>query len=366
MNGNVLSRMLWTAGWAPLLLILGCQKPNSKELPGKQAPIQVVQKALVRVAPAETSTLTDRCELPGTVEPWETVLLSTETEGRAERVAVQEGDSVSAGDLIALIDAEALKAEYDAAKLRYEEAERSFQRLEKLFSLKNVTEDEMDRAKTVLLLAEAQLKVAKIHLDKSEVRTTVTGRVNSKSVEEGEYLTKGKLVVDIVVLDPLKFVVAVPEKDIAHIHENDQASVAVQSLDLESVPAQVHRVALTGDTRTNTFTVELKLSNPDGRIKPGMIGRATFIKRRLENVISVPLFAVVHREERSLLFLADQGKARSKDVVLGVVDGDRVQIVEGIQIGDPVIVQGGRNLDDGTEIESEPIPVSDPAAEGAS
>ena len=352
-------RLQWMGRAVGLVSVLGCVACQRPQQEAKAARPGTEQKAaqteakryLVGVSPVQATTLVDQCTLPGTLKVWEKVTLSAEASGQVEQLNVDEGSKVKAGDLIALIDAEALRTEFEASQVQFEEAKKSYDRLEQLFKLKNVTENDLDKARTGFRVAESRFKVAKIMLDKSEVRSPVDGEVNQKEVEPGEFLNRGQPICEIVILDPLKLVVSVPEKDIGSIREGMEAVVSLDSVGLKDLAGRVHQIALTGDEKTNTFPVEVEIRNAERTLKPGMIGRATFIKKRLENVVAMPLFAVVTRNERHLAFVVEGQKARMREVTLGVVDGDQVQIVDGIQPGDQVIVEGGRDLDDGAEIE---------------
>jgi len=339
--------------WMIVLLVMcvPCCGPRKKQDSGSSSADNVEQRMLVQVQPLRGVPLAARSILPGEVEPWEKALVSAETSGRVEELSVEENDKIKEGQVVARIDSEALQAHYEAAEARCQEAVRLCERLEKLFELKHVTEDDIDKARAARRIAEAQLHVTETELKKSSVKSPLTGRVNKMFVEKGEFVNKGQPIAELVVLDRLKFVVDVPERSVASMDEDTEVSVSIESLSLYNVEAKVYRVALGGDATTNTFEVELALLGDKKRIKPGMIGRATFVERRYENTLAVPLFAVVSRGGEQFVFVAREGEAEARKVKLGVVDGDRVQVLQGLEEGDSVIVKGARDLDDGALIE---------------
>jgi len=325
--------------------------PGSKAAKQSSPSNQVERKSLVRVEPITCGTIASRYILPGKIEPWERVVLSAEIGGRVEAFEIEANDPVTKGQVVALIDSEALRAQHEASHIRYEESVRVCDRLERLFELKNVTEDDIDKARSAMRLTEAQLRMSQVELEKSKVISPLRGLVNKKFVEKGEFVNKGEPMAEIVVLENLKFIVDVSERMVGHIDDKTEVSVSIESLSMDSIPAKVHRVALVGDALTHTFRVELALNGNHPGIKPGMLGRATFVEQRLEDVLIVPLFAVVSRGGGQFVFVAHSGRAEARKVDLGIVDGDLVQIKNGLAIGDRVVVKGARNLDHGTGIE---------------
>jgi len=104
------------------------------------------------------------------------------------------------------------------------------------------------------------------------------------------------------------------------------------------------------DSKTRTYRVEVKVANSDRKLLPGMIVRVVLLRRMLQDTIAAPLLAVVPRDGRAAVYVEEGGRARERTVTLGVTDGRNIQITSGLAAGDKLIVEGQRQLKDGTKL----------------
>jgi membrane fusion protein (multidrug efflux system) len=103
------------------------------------------------------------------------------------------------------------------------------------------------------------------------------------------------------------------------------------------------------DPATSTYRLEVELSNPDGRLKSGMLAKLRILRRSVDGAITAPLFALMHGGGAHA-FVYENGVARRREVRLGIVDGERQQVLEGLAPGDLLIVKGQRDLEDGQRV----------------
>jgi membrane fusion protein (multidrug efflux system) len=97
--------------------------------------------------------------------------------------------------------------------------------------------------------------------------------------------------------------------------------------------------------------VRTVVENPEGLIRPGMIGRVAFLRQVIADAIAAPLFAVVDRGGERLIFVEKDGIAHSRTIRIGVIEADRVQIVAGLAAGERLIVKGQADVEDGMKVE---------------
>ncbi len=110
-------------------------------------------------------------------------------------------------------------------------------------------------------------------------------------------------------------------------------------------------MAFKADPATKTFLVRTVVDNPDNAIRPGMIGRVAFLRRVIPDAVAAPLFALVDKSGERIVFVAKEGVAESRTVEIGVIEGDRVQIVSGLSAGEHLIVKGQTEVEDGTRVD---------------
>jgi membrane fusion protein (multidrug efflux system) len=192
--------------------------------------------------------------------------------------------------------------------------------------------------------------MAEIQLNKATVRAPMAGVLNKSYFEVGEYVNPGSRVADIVVIDPVKILVKTPEKDIPYVRRGQKAYVTFKLLGDKTHEATVTYISVVGDRATRTYSVELTAANPAREILPSMIATIKILRREIPDALTVPLFSVVPRGNYKSVFVERDGRAEERQVELGILDGDRVQILSGLQPHDRLIVEGHRELADGVAV----------------
>lgn len=345
---------------------LACRKA---QMPPPQ--VRESSRARVRVMAVETGRITQRIDLTGEVRPWRIVQLASKVSGRLVRLAldtpdgslvpISEGTPVRQGSVLAVIDpavyetrvrqAEAARA---MAEAQYQEALREEQRARTLFEEGSVTEQMRDKAATARAVAEAAraqaeaaLALARLDLDESRARSPLDGVVTRRHVDEGNLVAVGTPLVTIEEVGKVKILVTIPERHLPAV-EAGRTRVRVRSdglpdQELEAVVARVHP---TVDPATRTGTLEMHLDNPGGKLRPGGFVHVQVELAHGEGAV-IPLRAVIWEGRDAYVFVVEEGRIRRRPVRVGLREGDRCQILEGLQPGDALILEGFRDLRDG-------------------
>lgn len=315
--------------------------------------ISVVKEYVVNVK-VETlipAAITDTIMLPGETEAMYDVALAAEQDGLIEWVGVTEGDSVAANGQIVRINLEALKAAKDRADANLTMKKHQLKRRRKLYEGNVLSREELEQAETEFTVAETNLREAEVRYEHGIVVSPVSGIVNKVNVDPGEYVSKGSAIANIVNVDQIKIMFSVPEMDVRFLSKGQLAPVVFDAYPNENWNGVVDFVAWKADPATRTFPVRIIVKNADGRIRPGMIARASFVRRSLSGIVSVPLFSVIDKGGERIAYIEKDGVAEARTVTLGVIDGDRVQIIAGLDVGENLIVAGQREVEDGTKVD---------------
>jgi membrane fusion protein (multidrug efflux system) len=342
------SFLLWTILLLGAFLMAGCKDKESLATDETNSTLPpAVPVSIVEIKPVP---MRDVIYLPGTTEAWQDVQVAADTAGRIEWMGPREGEKVSKGDLLIKIDVSALKAAMDHAAAQFKLADDLYQRRKRLFERKIIAKEELDQSATQRTLAATDYEQIKVKYNHGFPRSPITGIINHRYVDTGEFIDTGKPIADIVNIDRIKINVRVPELDIRFVRVGQKTPVKIDAFPERDLNGKVDFVAFKADPATKTFLVRTLIDNPLGDIRPGMIGRVAFVRRVITDALVAPLFALVDKGGERLVFVEEDGLAQSRTVSIGVIQGDRVQITSGLKPGDHLIVKGHTEVEDGMKV----------------
>lgn len=310
----------------------------------------------VRVQVLEAVELRDRLRLTGTIYPWEDVTIAAETSGRIDWKGVETGDLVSKGQELFRIDSEALRTSLEQAEAQARLAEQEHERIQRLLERGAGTRQGEDSAVANRDVASASLRATRIQLEKSTIRAPFDGVVDRVFQEQDEYVDPGHALVRLVQVQKVKVNVGIPERDVPRFRIGDEVAVRLDAYPDREFAGKIHIIAPMADLTTHTFTTEIALDNPDGCLMPGMIARAELIRNVYPESIVIPIFSAMLLDERRYVFLEREGIAELRPIEIGIVQGNNVQITDGLAPGDRLIVVGQRDVRPG-----EPVKVQEAA-----
>lgn len=387
--------MLRRPGFGPVtLLMLAVALGTLTCTPGSTPGRRGAPPAPVEVAPVERGPITLRRTHSGTLEAPARFVVAPNVGGRVERLAVDLGDPVRRGQVVAeLQDDEfrqlAAQAKADLAVARanltqaengLEVASRELKRIETLRQRGISSEAQLDAAQATQLerraavavataqvaRASAALDAARIRLGYARVTASWTGgsderRVARRYVSEGALVAENDPLIEIVELDPILAVIFVTEREYALLAVEQEASLTVDAYPDETFVAKVHRIAPVFEPGSRQARVELRVENEDRRLKPGMFVRATVDLKTIEDAMVVPYAAITTRDDQTGVFEVspDGSTAAWRPVEVGIRAEDRVQLLAPSLSG-RVVTLGQQLLDDGSKIA---IPPSEAAVE---
>jgi membrane fusion protein, multidrug efflux system len=326
-------------------------------MPGrkKEAAKPVVQPVNVQTLTIQPiAELPDTIEMPGVVEVNAVVKVAAEVDGRIEKLSACEGQTVKKGQEIARLNTELLQADFDRAVADDELKAKDLERVETLFAKKIANEQERDQSRTNRAVSQAVRRTAKARLDRAVIFSPLTGILDKLPAKEGEYVTPGACIGQVVDKEIVKVVVQIAEHDMHKIALNDAVKVRLGDREFAGKISYIGQVA---DAMTRTTRVEVEVDNRDHALHSGQIVRAFVNRGAMKDVVMVPLSAVIPLEDGKEVFCMSDGKACRKRVALGVIKGDRVQILpekDMLRMGDQLIVVGQRYVSDGQAVVVQP------------
>jgi membrane fusion protein (multidrug efflux system) len=305
----------------------------------ERPPVNVVVQEMVPVL------LRDRLNLPGMVEPWESLNILAEVRGMVAEVLVEEGDQVSQGDLIARLDPGDYENTRNSIKAAYSLALTNLKRLSGLHDQAIIAQSEYDSIKAEVESLEADLAIAELQLKRCSIRSSISGIVNELPAKKGLYLAVGDPVATVLDIERVKVSVGIPETDVDAVRRIDRFEVIIEALNNKKTIGSKYFLAVAPSSQAQVYRLELEVANKSGDILPGMFARVEIIKQEFPEALAIPLYAVISRNNKHFVFLEEDNVAEFREVRLGILDGWQIQITEGLKPGQRVIVVGQRSVD---------------------
>lgn len=291
----------------------------------------------------------------------------------AERILalnVEEGTAVKQGQVLALLRAESLSegvrsaiAAVEAARADRDAVRDELKRSETLAQKHVVSRAQVDTLRARFLSAEAQIRrleamssQAATARSYSVVRAPISGVVGRRYLSQGDLASPALPILTLVRSTRVELLVEVPEQDLAQIREQMPASLTVQRFGDTAFRGKVVLIAPTIDRQTRTARIKVALDNPERKLMPGMLARVSLEVERHDSTIVVPYSSVIietgaEGEVAYRAFVVAGGKADERTVTLGIIDGDRVEVLQGLRPGETLVTQGSQLLERGRTVE---------------
>ncbi|MDT8446320.1 MAG: efflux RND transporter periplasmic adaptor subunit [bacterium] len=316
-----------------LLAALWCQNALAQEPPAKRLPN-------VEVLVLAPRPLTHYSTYMGHIEPMERASLSAELAGTVESADFVEGQSVKKGQILVQIETKRLGLNFRLARSNYELARDEFEREAQLFKNNLSNQAKLTQAKNRQEVAQVQMELAQLDLDKSQVSAPFDGVVSKKSVDRGEYLGKGAPMLEVLSLSKVKAKVNVPEREIGYVAPGRKVVVTLDALGDRVFEGQIQSLGLEADSKSRSFPVEVVVDNPQQALLAGMLARVKMVTMNLEKQVIIPRDAIMEDETGSYVFVLGGGMVVRRPVLSGIALGDEVQVKKGLAFGDRLVVVG--------------------------
>jgi len=306
----------------------------------------------VKTAILEKKRVERNITYTSTLQPYEEVHFSPASPGRIESLKVEVGDRVSQGELLAVMD----QTQLNQAKVQLATLETDYLRLDTLIKTGSVPQQQYDQIKAQYEVAKSNYEFLKRN---TQLRAPFKGIISGKYYEEGEMYSgapntqAGKAaIVSIVRIQPIKAIINVSEQYFPVIRKGMKASVQTDIYPDETFEGEIIRIYPTINESTRTFQVELKVDNPNEKLRPGMFARINLYIGGDEALL-VPSVAVIKQTgtNNRYVFVRENDIAVMRQVVVGNVFNEDIEILSGLKAGDELVVVGQNKLIDHAKIE---------------
>jgi membrane fusion protein (multidrug efflux system) len=325
-----------------VLIVKGLKKKKPDASPTELTPVAIMA--------VDKRYAEEEVRMVGKIEPIRDVTVAVEIAGRYTEMPSDVGDEVKKGDVLVKIDDSLPRAALIRAEAEFDDSKRELGRLESLFKKGAVSESAVDAAKTRHAVARGSRDEASAWLAKSTVTSPISGRVEEKYIEVGEYALDGNRAFRVADLSEVKVVVYMPERDVVSVKKGDTLRFSVLAVPGKNLEGKVSFVASAAEAHNHAFRVELLAANQDGLLKGGMIADVTLGRKTQEEVAKIPFTAVLPRKGEHIVFLHENGRAVRRTVRIHSMAGESALISTGLEGGEQLVIEGQKFLQDGRAV----------------
>lgn len=312
-------------------------------------------------------TIVPQLHFSGSLDPEWQAQVAAKVDGRLERVYVHEGDRVEKGQVLAILeqmdtDANLLSAKgsFLDAQTSLRKAETDLARYEKLYATGAVSQQVVDDYRFARDNAAAKLEAARGSLQGMESKaagTVVTapadGIVAKRFYQEGYYAKAGTPLFAIADISMLKTTIHIPEGQVTGVRVGNEADIALPAYPGKKLVGKITRIAPVADLPAHTFAAEVSVDNSEGLLA-GVYANVSLIGEPREQVLTIPMHAIVMRDDQQTVFVADaQGVVQRRVLSLGYSDDKVAEVVSGLDEKDTIVVEGHNKLREGSRIDLE-------------
>ena len=308
---------------------------------------KVDEKPRVKLAEVKARPVEQIQEYTATVEAEVRNNIAPSSPVRIDRILVEVGDRVSKGQKLVSMDEASLKQ----TKFQLDNQKIEFKRMDELYKVGGTSKSEWDAAKMALDIKETAYKNL---LENTSLLSPINGVVTARNYDNGDMYSGGEPVLVVEQITPVKLLINVSETYFTRVKKGSSVSVKLDVYGDEPFEGIISLIYPTIDPNTRTFPVEIKLSNKDQRVRPGMFARATLNFGTKDNVV-VPDLAIVKQAGSGdrYVYVYNEGKVSYNKVELGRRMGTEYELISGVSDNSQVVIAGQTKLANGMEVEVE-------------
>ena len=291
--------------------------------------------------------------------------ISPKVSGRLNRLYVDEGDAVAAGQVLAQMDsAEIASAVYQAegalysAKANQEDSVADHQRNAKLYEQGAVSRREYDNSRFKqessaggYSAAQGGLNILRERLADTTIRAPRAGVVTRRYIHEGNYVNSGAPIISVADTTELLAVADVGEGHIAELYLGASVNIKVSAYGDEVFKGKITRISPMAQLPARTFKVEISIPNKENRLRAGMFASISIQGELHKNALVIPQSAIVMREDQKTVYVVDANNVLQQKVLeVGSVNDGMVEVLSGLSEGDRIVTAGQNRLRQGTKV----------------
>ncbi len=330
---------------AALIALSACGMGNgSDDAEEETPPVPVETKAATRGNVYATYSGTAALEVDAEAE------VVAKVAGEIRQILVEEGSIVTAGQVLARLDGDRLRLELKESLANLRRLEQDYNRNVELHEKGLVSAGAFESLKFELDALRAAHELAKLELSYIDIRSPINGVVAVRHIKLGNTIEVNAPVFTVTDLDPLIAYLHVPERHFRRLAAGQLASLQVDALPDLRFHGEIARISPVVDPATGTFKTTVEIRDESKRLKPGMFARFNIIYEAHIDALLIPRVAVIDEDSLPAVFVIEDGVAHRRQVGTGLTDGADVEILDGLNGDEQIVVVGQSGLKEGAKV----------------
>jgi len=311
---------------------------------------QTIAEIPVKIVSPQTGTISKQISATGTIGATEELMVLSETQGKVKKIYKNVGDPVQKDQIIIEVDDETIAANVLVAEANFEQQTKDIERLQRLEQGNAIPKHDLEQARIGLKKAEADLITARKALRDTKIKAPISGIINKRLVEYGQFVAGGMPICEIVNTSKLKIWVKIPEKDIFKLAKGQVVNVTIPSLPGKTFTGKINSIGEKADNAMK-FDAEVVMDNHDGgqHLKAGLFCEVLIPVEASETIL-IEKTAITGSMKNPSVFVIEGDKAVKKEIIVNESDDKFVEVVSGLKKEDRVVVSGQLNLNDGDRV----------------
>ena len=200
-------------------------------------------------------------------------------------------------------------------------------------------------------LAQANVCQVQARLSETIIKSPITGIVNDKYIEAGEFAAPGQPLVTVINTDSIAIELGLTEFDIGYVWLGQEVRINLAAYPDEEFIGHIYYISQVADLMTKKFPIKIQLKNTNKHIKAGMVAQARIITKQEENIMAVPKESVFMEGDQEKIYLVNDGLVEIKTIKTELFNGSELKVIEGLSEEDEIIVNGNYELKEGNKVE---------------
>lgn len=279
----------------------------------------------------------------------EIVDISPEVAGKIVYLNISEGQVVSKGQLLARVNDADLQAQLKKLEVQISISKSKEDRAKKLLDINGLSVEEYEDALNSNNILKAEIEYTKALIAKTEIRAPFTGKLGFKMVSDGSFVSTSTVISTLQQINPIKIEFSVPERYTQQVKVGNTISFKVDGL-TDNYTATVYAVQPNIDVNSRSVVMRAKANNATNILKPGAFARINLSLGVNEKAIMIPTQAIIPVLKGQQVFIVHNGIVKAQPVTIGFRGDEKVQVLEGINVGDTILTTALMSVREGSPV----------------
>ena len=329
-----------------LMLFFGCSGGKDEEVV-RIKDVQLKEGIPVEVSKISRETLVISKRYSGTLRGKEEAMVSAPIGGNIEKILVKIGQYVNKNDVIAQYREDASASQYIQAKAAFDNSIENLKRLESLFETGAISQQNLDNARTGHAVTKANYAAATKQIF---VIAPISGYVGDIFLNEGDGVGPEAPILTITDLKDLTMEIDIPQSDIANISKETTVKIFPTNGYEKAFEGEISRISLTASPMTRNFQVDIAIANPEKMLRSGVIAEVELNLVEKEETVYIQRENIIVQNDEEFVYVVEKGNAKLRKIKTGLQSGLVVEVLEGLNPIDVLVVSGQTLLTDGAKV----------------